>query len=328
MKKKFMAVASAAVLSLALVGCSTAPEEAAESDGAQQSAEMTSVTVSAVNGTNEYIDMEVPYDPQSVAVLSYASADILVSLGLEDRITGMIKDSVPEHLQYLADDESIVDLGGMKEIDMEAMAALAPDVIFSSDRTAGNYDDYVVIAPTVASFVDYDNGLTFFEAWQANVDTHATIFGMEEEVKAVSDAYSERIDAIAEVADGQTCLLTLFTGGNINALGNEGRIGIIATDMGFENLNADENVNHGDEFTYEALLEINPEWVFVIDKDAAVGDEATLAQDLMDNPVVEQSTAFQNDQIVYLDNGPAWYLCDGGIEAMDLMIASVEKAVL
>ena len=54
---------------------------------AQESAPET-VVIQALDGNRESIELTVPYDPQRIAILDMASLDILMALGLEDRVVG------------------------------------------------------------------------------------------------------------------------------------------------------------------------------------------------------------------------------------------------
>ncbi len=73
-------------------------------------------------------------------------------------------------------------------------------------------------------------------------------------------------------------------------------------------------------------LDFNPEYMFVLDKDTAVGTEAVAAKDQMEinNPVIEATTAYKNGNIIYLEPGDVWYIADGGITFLDLMISNIE----
>ncbi len=320
--KKIIALTLASVLALSLVACSSETEETTTEETV---AETVSITVT--NGSDEKIQVEFPKDPQRVVVLNYATLDFLDAMGLGDRVVGTIGgESMPEHLKKYYEDENIVQLGGMKDYDIEAIMELQPDVIFSSDRSASAYDDFMQIAPTMAAFVTYEDG--FFESYKELAQTHATIFGLEGELDTVLADYEARISAINEVANSQTAALLIFAGDSLNTLGDTGRAAIVTTNMGFTNVAADIDVNHGNEIAYDFLLELDPEYIFVLDKDTAVGEEgATPAEQQMDNEIVHQTQAYQNGTIVYLTPGADWYTNDAGITAMDNMIACIETAL-
>ena len=315
--KKIFALVLVFTLVFALTACGGGEEGGAEAGG--------TVTVTVTDAAGAPIDVEFPANPERVVVLNHQTMDFLDAMGMGDKVVGYMKDgTVPEHLQKYVDDENIVNVGGMKDPDMEAIMSLEPDVIFISDRTEGQYDEFAAIAPTMAAYIDYSAG--FMTGFKALASKHAQIFGVEGELDDVMAGYDERIAAIKEKADGQTALLGIFAGG-LNTLGNEGRCAIIFNDMGFTNLLADKNVNHGDISSYEAWLELNPEWMFVLDKDTAVGKEAVAAKEQMDNVIIKETKAFKNNQIVYLEPGSVWYVADGGITSMDIMIKNIEKGI-
>ena len=80
---------------------------------------------------------------------------------------------------------------------------------------------------------------------------------------------------------------------------------------------------------HELLLEWNPEYIFVLDRDAAIGtDGAQLAQEIMENELTMQTSAYQNGNIVYLEHPAVWYTAEGGITALDYMLSDLEGALL
>ncbi len=340
--KKLLVLALMCALSLSVVACGSnesaepeeateAPaEEATEEPAEEESAESTSVMT--VNGADEMVEVAVPADfSNGIVCLNYQTLDFVDAVGLGDLVVGIVgqESSLADHLQKYLTDESITVVGtGLKDIDMEAVASLAPSMIFTSDRTASFYDDYLAIAPVYCAYVDYTFGDTFMDGYIELANNHAKIFGVEDAVGEIIAGYEERIAAIAEVANGQTCMIGLATEGQVTVLGDEGRCSIIPRDMGFTNVKNDSDVNHGEEASYETFLEEDPEWIFIIDKDLAVAAEgASLAQDLMDNEVIHQTQAHINDQIVYLTPGNIWYQNDGAITGLDQMIACIEEAV-
>ena len=57
-----------------------------------------------------------------------------------------------------------------------------------------------------------------------------------------------------------------------------------------------ESSTHGQNITFEYILETNPDVLFVIDRDAAIGGEAS-AKDSIENDLVKKTTAYENDAI-------------------------------
>ncbi len=333
--KRLLTILLASATAITMTACTatetpatdTPAEETTSTEEAAPAEEATpaTVTVSVENATGEMVDVDFPTDADRIVVLNWQTMDFLDAVGMGDKVVGLIKGgSYPSHLEEYVLDENIQNVGGMKDIDMEAVMSLEPDIIFSSDRTAEQYDEFSIIAPTMSAAIVYEDG--FMNSYKELAEKHGQIFGIEGEVNDIIADYETRIAAIADFAGDQTAVLGIFAGG-LNTLGDNGRANIITTDMGFNNLAAGEDVNHGNISSYDAWLALNPDWMFVLDKDNAVGEEATAAKEQMENDIIAQTSAYQNDQIVYLEPGAAWYLCDGGITALDQMITCIEEGI-
>ena len=115
------------------------------------------VVIKSYNANKEEIDLEVPYNPQRIAILDMASLDILDNLGLGDRVVGTASTSLDYLLSY-AENENISNLGTIKEADMEAVMACEPDVIFIGGRLSASYDALSEIAPVVYLSTDTEIG--------------------------------------------------------------------------------------------------------------------------------------------------------------------------
>ena len=95
----------------------------------------------------------------------------------------------------------------------------------------------------------------------------------------------------------------------------------------FKNIAHGANTDHGSESSFELLVKLNPDFIFVCDRDSAISRPgARLAQDVMANPLVERTDAAKNGRIVY-PTSSAWYLAEGGLRATDMMFADIEKAL-
>lgn len=287
------------------------------------------VTIQSLNGEGTEVDMEVPYDPQRIAILDMACLDILDRLNVGDRVVGSAQTSL-DYLQDYVTDENVVNLGTIKEADMEAVMACEPDIIFIGGRLSSSYDALSEIAPVVYLATDTDLGGV--ESVRKNASTIATIFGLEDQVDALMADFDSRIEALAEFAEGKTAIIGMCTSGSFNVLGNDGRCSMIGREIGFENVGVDANVDtstHGNEASFEYVVEKNPDYIFVMDRDAAIGtDGAQLAQDIMENELVQGTDAYKNGQLVYLEHPAVWYTAEGGVQALDLMLQDLENTLL
>ena len=324
--KRILSLALAGVMALSLMACSSQKGSSAGNSGGQTQNEM--VTITSLNASKEAVELEVPYDPQRIAILDMAALDILDALGVGDRVVGTADTSLDYLQSYIGDD--IANLGTIKEADLEAVMACEPDVIFIGGRLASSYDALSEIAPVV--YLSTDTQLGVVESVRQNAATIASLFGLESKVDELMAGFDARIAALAEFAAGKTAVVGLVTSGSYNVLGNDGRCSIIGREIGFTNVGVDANLDtstHGNEASFEFLVDKNPDYIFVMDRDAAIGtDGAKLAQEIMENELVKGTDAYQNGHVVYLAHPAVWYTAEGGITALDLMLQDLESPLL
>jgi len=85
-----------------------------------------------------------------------------------------------------------------------------------------------------------------------------------------------------------------------------------------------EAATHGEAISFEFLLEHNPDWLFVIDRDASIGTEDSEAAEVMlDNDIMHETSAHQNGQIIYL-NGYDWYIVMNGLTTVNNMLSQLD----
>ena len=292
------------------------------------SASPASLTIQSLNASKSPIPLEVPYNPQRLAVLDMASLDILDALGLGGRVVGAADTSLDYLQQYTGG--STANLGTIKEADLEAVMASEPDVIFIGGRLASSYDALSEIAPVVYLATDPETGLV--ESVRENASIIASIFGLESRVEELMAGFDARINALSAFSSGKTAIVGMSTSGGFNVLGSDGRCSLISREAGFENIGVDaaaDTSTHGNEASFEFIVKTNPDYVFVLDRDAAIGtDGAKLARDIVENELVMGTDAYKNGHIIYLAHPAAWYTAEGGITALDRMLADLEDGLL
>ena len=179
-----------------------------------------------------------------------------------------------------------------------------------------------------------------FDSIRANAATIATIFGLQDTASQIMDGYHSRIAALQQESQGKTALIALCTNGGLNILGDQGRCSIIGREIGFSNLGNGyaaqrearkdkANSSHGNEISFEYILVHDPDYLFVLDRDAAIGTNgAKLARDILENELVMDTSVYRNGNIVYLNYPGIWYTAEGGITALDYMLKDIESAIL
>ena len=325
--KRFIALTLALAATASLTACSPANNNANSSAASSSiSAEQKqSITITSLNANKEEIQLEVPYDAKRIAILDMPSLDIIDNLGLGNRVVGTADTSIEYLTDYVDKTEN---LGTIKEADLEAVMSVEPDIIFIGGRLASSYDALSEIAPVV--FLSTDTELGVVESIRKNATTIASIFGKETEVDALMADFDERIAKLNEFSSGKNAVIGMCTSGSFNTLGNDGRCSIIGKEIGFTNI-ASEDVTstHGNESSFELLVDLNPEYMFILDRDAAISTEgAKLAEEIMNNELVAKTDSYKNDNIIYLAHPSIWYTAEGGITALDYMLSDLESELL
>lgn len=300
----------------------TTSEEQTSTEGTSETAEgpvypMTiSPTIASTEsedaGTIAFEDVTLEEMPKKIVVFDYGFLDTLDALGVEG-IVGVAKDStLPEHLSKYAGDE-YANIGNLKTPLLEDIAALEPDVIFISGRQSAFYEQLKEITPNVI-FVG-TNQDDYWNTFLASTEIAGKIFGKEAEVKehvAKIDAAIEQVKELSSQYD--TSLVTMYNEGKLSGFAKNSRFGYIYDIYGFTPVTEDiEASSHGSDFGFEAILEFNPQVLFVIDRTAATGGASNIDKD-MENDIIKETDAYKNNKIVYLD-GPLWYLSGGGLES-------------
>ncbi|MCZ2260360.1 siderophore ABC transporter substrate-binding protein [Sporosarcina sp. G11-34] len=326
--KKITTLLMMFALMLVLAACGAKEEKAPDTSADGNKDEPKEVEVEEENTTVEItheLDKEpivLEKNPGKVVVFDFGILDTLDELGVE--VAGVPQKNVPSYLSKY-EDAKYENVGGLKEPDFEAIHAMQPDVIFISGRQADMYEELSEIAPTIYVGVDTSN---YMESFKANMEMVAELFNKEDEMKAELADIETKIAAVKEKTDSsdEKALIILGNEGKVSAYGPSSRFGIIHDVFGFKA--ADEKIEvstHGQNISFEYILETNPDVLFVVDRDAAIGGDAS-AKDSLENDIVKKTNAYQNDKIHYLDPN-YWYLSGGGLLSIKEMIKEIEAAL-
>ena len=328
--------------------------------------EPTEVTVTGIDSAGEEIQVTVPYKPERIVVLDLANLDILDNLGLGDRIVGAPTITLPYIQSY---NENLPIVGSVKTPDLEAVMACEPDLILMGGRMAEYYDQLNEIAVTLRLTTVSDDGLVeAIRANAKTIGTIFGETEQVDELLAQYDARIETLAAFAEGKtcvlgmstsgsfnllgnDGRCSLIVNEIGfNNIGAesasagsgdSGSSERGGDSGSSERSGNSDSSERSGrsesaesstaptHGNEVSFEAVVALNPEYIFVMDRDSAIGTSgAQLAGEIMENELIMKTDAYQNGNLIILENPGIWYLAEGGITSLGIMLEDLEAALL
>jgi iron complex transport system substrate-binding protein len=280
--------------------------------------EAATITVEHAQGSTA----DVPVNPEKVFTFDLGVLDTLDALGVEP--AGVPEAQYPEALSKYSD-AKYTKIGSVKEPDFEAVSAGDPDLIIISGRTAGAYEELSKIAPTIDLSIDAANPM---ESFKTQAQKLGTIFDksaeVEEQLAAVDATVSETKAKAANAGKG---LIVLSSGGEVTAYGAGSRFGIIHDVLGVPTA-ADVKVDgsHGEAISFEYIKQANPDILYVINRDSAVGAEASAANPILDNELVQSTNAARNNKVINLDP-MGWYVIGYGLNNVKAMVDAVAESV-
>ena len=164
--------------------------------------------------------------------------------------------------------------------------------------------------------------------WQTTVDAWrmlATIFDKKIEVENLIAEQQSQIEQIRKRNQAQDAqaLVVMRNGTNLTTFGAKSRYGVIFNLFGFkESVSNVANHKHGDLISFEYITEVNPQYMLVLDRDAAIGKASQSAKESFDNPLINKLPVYKNGGIHYLSSS-AWYISASGIQATQIMIDDI-----
>ncbi|MDR6692032.1 iron complex transport system substrate-binding protein [Microbacterium sp. 1154] len=311
-----LAAASLAA-ALALTGCASAASAPAD-----EAAALATVTVEDNHGP-----IEVPVSPERVVALDNTTFQTLSDWGV--RLVAAPKPLMYDLWPSLSGGDEVLDVGLHREPDIEAVLSADPDLIVGGYRFREIYDQLKDIQPATIETSPRDG-----EEHTSELKRQTTILGQvfdkNAEAAALNAGLDEAIsDAKAAYDPSQTVMGLIASGGKISyAAPGEGRgVGHLFPTLGLTPAldRAAEDASHGDDISVEAIAAANPEWLFVLDRDAQFGEDGYVsAKDLVENAeALKNVPAIQKGQVVYLDG--SFYL-DEGIQAYTKLYRSAAEA--
>jgi len=313
MKLHFALASSLVAASLILTGCDNASAEAKES---------ATVSIKHEQGTTQ-----VPVNPKKVIVLNPSTLDIVDALNI--LVAGVPQNSthLPPFLAKYSGKEYL-NAGTLFEPDYEALSNAKPDLIIAGGRARDAYNKLSAIAPTIALDIDSQH---FVDSLTERTEQLGSIFDKQQEAKTLLDNFNQKITEVkAKSANAGSAMVVMISGGKMSAYTPGSRFGFVFDVLGFKPAaNFTQTGRHGNVVSSEFILQTNPQWLFVLDRDNAIGrNEGQSAQQVLDNPLIAKTDAWKNKHIVYLDSASLYIA--GGVQSysqlMDKISSTLDQA--
>ena len=296
--RPFAALSLTLVSALALTSCSTGQEETEDTAVASDTVE-----VEDNNGTQT-----VDTPPASVVALDNRTFQTLSDWGVE--LSAGAVSLMPDTIDYTQDD-SIIDVGTHREPDLETIVAVEPDLIVNGQRFAQYHDDIASLVPD-ATILELDprEGEPFDTELKRQVEVLGEVFGKQDEATELIEDFDAAVERVNAAYDEGDSVMAVNTSG--------GEIGYLAPGVGrtlgpafdiFEltpalEVEGSSDDHQGDDISVEAIADSDPDWILVMDRDAAISAEEegyeTAENILTSSEALSKVTAVEDEQIVYM----------------------------
>jgi len=309
---KLTAFILATVFALTLVGCSNSePSGTPDSSSPTSAPAATTVEINDIYGT-----VTAPINPQRVISLDNRTFQTLEAWGV--KLVAGPKPVMPDALSYKTDD-SVMDIGSHNDPNLEVIAAANPDLVIVGQRFAGRYDEIKALVPEAVVI-----NLNFDVSVDAESSADNLVNGFKDYTLALGKIFDKNAEAAQMAADfdtsiakvkavynsDDTIMTVIVSGGKIGfSAPRSGRVwGPLYEIFGWTSslyIDGTSSDHQGDDISVEAIAQSNPDWIFVLDRDAmnTSADGYVPAHDVIANaPALANITAVTEGQMIFAPN--------------------------
>jgi iron complex transport system substrate-binding protein len=296
------------VAALVLAGCAAGAADPAADTAADTAADdAASGYPLTIDNCGTEVTLEAA--PERIVAIKSSTAELLLALGLQDRIVGTAFSDGPVPDEYAAA-ASGLDVLSDKVPSQEVTLAAEPDLVFAgweSNLSAEGAGDRATlqqlgvatyVAPAACKEAGYMPDPLTFDGVFADFEQAGAVFGVPDAAAALVDDQRAALDAIEPNDDGLTALW-YSSGDDLPYVGaGIGAPQMIMDAAGLENVAADVH----DSWTsmgWEAIVAANPDVIVLVD--AAWNTAASKIAKLEANPATAALPAVQQQRYLVVD---------------------------
>lgn len=309
MSRKLLSLTALGAASLmALTACSGGTASSSQSS-TSAAASSSSSAPSSITIESDQGNVEIKLPVQRAASLDNRTFEVLAQWNVP--LVAAPKKLIPSTVTAYNTD-SVADIGMHRDPNLEALAASNPDLIISGQRFT-RFDSQIAEMNPGVPLINLEprDGKPLNEELIRQVTDLGEIFGHQEDAKKLVDDFNNALDRAKKAYDGKSTVMAVdVSGGNIGYVApSKGRTwGPIFDLLGLKpalEVQGSTDSHTGDDISVEAIAQANPDWIFVLDRDAAISKEGsyTPAQSVIDgNAALKNVTALTKGQTVYAPN--------------------------
>ena len=296
----------ATLLLTLLIGCTSKEKSGSSSD---------TVTIEHAMGSTQ-----VPVNPQKIVILTNEGTEALLAIGVVP--IGAVKswtgDPWYDHIADRLADTQV--LGTETQVNLEALAALEPDVIIGNKmRQEKIYDKLSMIAPTVFA-------TTLRGAWQDNFKLYSKTVGKAEEGKAKLEQFEDNIKALSEKAGDKRDLqisVIRFLPGQTRVYKKNSFSGVILNKLGFKRPPAQDEDTFADQISKEQMEKADGDVIFYFTYNKASEKSTAREKEWLNDPLFKALKGAKNGKVFEVSD--ATWNTSGGIISANIMLEDIEN---
>lgn len=273
--------------------------------------------VTLKRGTEE---VQIIKAPKKVLVFDLSVLETFQELDIP---VAAVPNGLPKFLDKYNSDE-YAKLGSLTKPNIKAIQEFQPDLIITAGRQGSYYDSLAMIAPTVT--FDFNND-DFWGSLESNVMSVATLYGKEDLAKQKLSALKKKAEKVQKKSakDSNKAVTALYVKERFMPNGPGSRFGFVNDALGIKAAYVEspesKNAKKGEKPAVPAMSEINPDYLFVIDRETAINGEMKDVNAIL-NDDLRKTNAFKNNKI-FVVPGQVWYLAGSGLISVDMKITDI-----
>ncbi|MBD0382040.1 ABC transporter substrate-binding protein [Paenibacillus sedimenti] len=316
----------ATVMMLVLAGCG----QQTENKKPEAAASSTPTAENKQNSTAEYTvkhamgEAKIKGTPKTVVVLTNEGTEAVLAMGIKP--VGAVKSFTVTgdwHDHIKSDMEGVKVVGDENQPNLEAIAALKPDLIIGNKlRQEKVYAQLSAIAPTVFSE-------KLMGDWQVNFKLYSEALNKKAEGDKIIGDYEKRIADFKQKAGDKLntkVSIVRFMPGKVRIYMKDTFSGVALNKLGFQRPAPQDQNKFADEIQKERIPDMNGDVLFYFTYDNEKGEANKTEQEWLNDPLWKNLDVVKKGN-VHKVNDAVWNTA-GGIKAANLLLDDLEKYFL
>jgi iron complex transport system substrate-binding protein len=303
---------------MVLAGCGKQEQAASTTEKDAGNKEETRIVKHAMGET------EIKGTPKRVVVLTNEGTEALLALGVKPvGATRAFTGGGTWYKHIEKEMEGVQDVGTEHQPNIEAIAALKPDLILGNKmRQEKVYEQLSAIAPTVFSE-------TLRGEWKNNFKLYAEAVNKKAEGDKVIADFDKRVEEFKKKAGDKLSTkvsLVRFMPGKIRIYYNDTFAGIIFKQIGLARPESQNKDDFAEEVTKERIPEMDGDVMFYFTYETGNGEASKLEKEWTSDPLWKNLNVVKNNKAYKVDD--VIWTTAGGVKAANLLMDDLEKYLL